>query len=126
MTNSRLYKISAWKDNGVKIVLTQGEGSSEANPTYNKVIKFQCYDSDGLLTIPANAEITLAIERPDKTTDLLSGSKISGTDSDVEFDVKNTLTTIAGIVKGEIRITTSSSMVSKISSSIIYLFLFKT
>lgn len=111
MTNSRLYKISAWKDNSVKIVLTQGEGSSEANPTYNKVIKFQCYDSDGLLTIPANAEITLAIERPDKTTDLLSGSKISGTDSDIEFDVKNTLTTIAGIVKGEIRITTSSSMI---------------
>lgn len=109
MTNSRLYKISAWKDNSVKIVLTQGEGTSINSPTYNKVIQFQCYDSDGLLTIPQNAEITLAIERPDKTTDLISGTIVN--DSDIAFDVKNTLTSYAGIVNGEIRITTTSSLV---------------
>ena len=112
MTKSKLYKITAWRDNAVKIVLTQGEGSSADNPTYNKTIQFRLTESaDELLTVPDSAEIVLAIERPDNTTDLLSGFKIDGSDSDIEFDVKNTLTACAGIVKGEIRIITADSVV---------------
>ena len=44
LTNSKLYKLTAWRDNSVKIVLTQGEGSSAANPNYNKTLNFQLYD----------------------------------------------------------------------------------
>jgi len=110
MTESRLYKISAWKDNAVKIVLTQGEGTNAANPNYNKKIKFQLYDSDGLLTIPSSGvDIFLAFDRTDGTSDIIEGERIN--ESDVGFTIKNTLTTIAGIVKGEIRLISSDSIV---------------
>lgn len=110
MTNSRLYKISAWKDNSVKIVLTQGEGTNAANPNYNKKLKFQLYDSDGLLTIPASGvNCFLAIERPDGTNDIIEGERLNN--SDVGFSVKNTLTTVSGIVKGEIRLVSADSIV---------------
>lgn len=111
MTKSKLYKITAWRDNAVKIVLTQGEGSSTDNPTYTKTITFQCYDSNGVLTIPATAEIVLAVERPDGETDLIAGSMIAGTNSDIKFNIKNTITACPGIVKGEIRIITADSIV---------------
>jgi hypothetical protein len=110
MTKSPLYKITAWRDNAVRIVLTQGEGSSANNPTYNKKIQFSLYDKFGSLEIPNETNITLAITKPDNTTDLISGSKIDGSDSDIEFDVKNTITTCAGIVKGEIRLITGLSV----------------
>ena len=110
MTKSPLYKITAWRDNAVKIVLTQGEGSSANNPTYNKKIQFSLYDKFGSLEIPNETNITLAITKPDNTTDLISGNKISGSDSDIEFDVKNTIASVAGIVKGEIRLITGLSV----------------
>lgn len=110
LTESRLYKISAWKDNAVKIVLTQGEGTNAANPNYNKKIKFQLYDGDGLLTIPSSGvDIFLAFDRTDGTSDIIEGERIN--ESDVGFTIKNTLTTIAGIVKGEIRLISSDSIV---------------
>lgn len=112
MTKSKLYKITAWRDNAVKIVLTQGEGSNADNPTYNKTIQFRLTESgDQLLTVPESAEIVLAIEKPDHSTDLISGYLIDGSDSDIAFDVKNTITSIAGIVKGEIRIITAQSVI---------------
>lgn len=114
LTESRLYKISAWKDNAVKIVLTQGEGSSASNPNYNKTLNFQLYESgengSTLLTIPASGlDIFLAFERPDGTADLIEGTRVN--ESDISFPVKNTLTTTAGIVKGEIRLISSDSVV---------------
>ena len=112
MTKSKLYKITAWRDNAVKIVLTQGEGSNIDNPAYNKTIQFRLTESgDQLLTVPESAEIVLAIEKPDHSTDLISGYLLDGSDSDIAFDVKNTITSIAGIVKGEIRIITAQSVV---------------
>lgn len=113
LTKSNLYKITAWRDNSVKIVLTVGEGSNAANPTYNKSINFRLYEpGKDTLTIPdSGVDITLAIERPDGETDIIAGSKIAGTDSDISFPVKNTMTACAGIVKGEIRIVSSSSVV---------------
>lgn len=112
MTKSKLYKITAWRDNAVKIVLTQGEGSNADNPTYNKTIQFRLTESgDQLLTVPGSAEIVLAIEKPDHSTDLISGYLLDGSDSDIAFDVKNTITSIAGIVKGEIRIITAQSVI---------------
>ena len=44
LTNSKLYKLTAWRDNSAKIVLTVGEGSNAANPTYNKSINFRLYE----------------------------------------------------------------------------------
>lgn len=112
MTKSKLYKITAWRDNAVKIVLVQNEGSNADNPTYNKTIQFRLTESgDQLLTVPESAEIVLAIEKPDHSTDLISGYLLDGSDSDIAFDVKNTITSIAGIVKGEIRIITAQSVV---------------
>ena len=74
MTKSKLYKITAWRDNAVKIVLVQNEGSNADNPTYNKTIQFRLTESgDQLLTVPGSAEIVLAIEKPDHSTDLISG-----------------------------------------------------
>ena len=110
ITNSKQYKITAWRDNSVKIVLTQGEGSSAANPNYNKSLNFQLYDGDGLLSIPASGvDIFLAFERPDGTADLIEGIRVN--ESDISFPVKNTLTTTAGIVKSEIRLVSSNSTV---------------
>ena len=114
LTNSKLYKLTAWRDNSVKIVLTQGEGSSASNPNYNKTLNFQLYESgengSTLLTIPASGlDIFLAFERPDGTSDLIEGTRVN--ESDISFPVKNTLTTTAGIVKSEIRLISSNSIV---------------
>lgn len=110
ITNSKQYKITAWRDNAVKIVLTVGEGSNAANPTYNKSINFRLYDGDGLLSIPASGvDIFLAIERSDGTADIIEGTRVN--ESDISFPVKNTLTTIAGITKSEIRLVSSNSIV---------------
>ena len=110
LTNSKLYKLTAWRDNSVKIVLTVGEGSSAANPNYNKTLNFQLYDGDGLLSIPASGvDIFLAFERPDGTADLIEGIRVN--ESDISFPVKNTLTKTAGIVKSEIRLVSSNSIV---------------
>lgn len=111
LTTRKQYKITSWRDNSIKIVLVQGEGSSTDNPTYTKTITFQCYDSYGVLTIPATAEIVLAVERPDGETDLIAGSMIAGTNSDITFNIKNTITACTGIVRGEIRIITTDSIV---------------
>ena len=110
LTNSKLYKLTAWRDNAVKIVLTMGEGTNAASPNYNKSLNFQLYDSDGLLSIPSSGvDIFLAFERPDGTADLIEGTRVN--ESDISFPVKNTLTTTAGIVKSEIRLVSSNSIV---------------
>ena len=82
LTKSNLYKITAWRDNSVKIVLTVGEGSNAANPTYNKSINFRLYEpGKDTLTIPdSGVDITLAIERPDGETDIIAGTE-SGIDT---------------------------------------------
>lgn len=110
ITNSKQYKITAWRDNAVKIVLTQGEGTNAARPNYNKSLNFQLYDGDGLLSIPASGvDIFLAIERNDGTADIIEGTRVN--ESDISFPVKSTITTTAGITKGEIRLISSNSIV---------------
>lgn len=110
LTNSMVYSITAWKDNKVKICLTQGEGTTANSPTNHKTIKFKLYDSDGGLLIPSST-IQLAVIRPDNTEDLLSGVVIDGGNSIIGFNVKPSLTEFAGLAKAEIRIIVDNSVV---------------
>ena len=110
LTNSMVYSITAWKDNKVKICLTQGEGTTANSPTNHKTIKFKLYDSDGGLLIPSST-IQLAVIRPNNTEDLLSGVVIDGGNSIIGFDVKPSLTEFAGNAKAEIRIIVDNSVV---------------
>ena len=108
-TQSLVYDITAWKDNKVKICLTQGEGVTSQNPDNQKRMLFRLYDSDGAITIPTGS-YHLAIIRPDGSEDLINGTIINGGDAIVGFDVTQSLTDIPGNAKGEIRIITSNSV----------------
>ena len=119
------HNVKAWRDNGVRLALTQGEGlTGTANSdTYVKSIKFRLTDDNGAIILPtptgasndpALTAVTLAVTRPNGAEALLSCTINSADDAAngiVHCPIRASLTEFAGTAKAEIRYTTSNAVI---------------
>ena len=103
----RVYTIQAWRDNNIRLVLTQGEGATALNGTVNriKVPRFQLRDEQGVINLNNNSTVTLALTRPDGSEDLLVCNIITVTSGIIACPITASATAIAGDAIGEIRVT---------------------
>ena len=113
-----IYKVYAYRENRVRIVTTQGEGTNEsiANLTSTDLLKapkFQLRDERGVISIPTTGapHIQLAVTRPNDTEDLLDCDVIDNEQGIIVCPIRKSLTSIAGEVSGEIRLITANAVI---------------
>lgn len=112
-----IYKIYAYRENHIRIVTTQGEGTDKTTSSLSandlvKAPRFQLRDERGIMTIPAgNPRIQLAITRPNNTEDLLDCVIEDADKAIIACPIRKSLTEFAGDVKGEIRLITANAVV---------------
>lgn len=119
-----IYQIHAWRDNSTKLVLTKGEGlydTSVSANTYVKTAKFQLRDEKGIIQIPSSTAATLALRKCDGSEELIYAFNNYSSDNSVltndrnkgivTFAIKQTMTSVAGDIIGEIRLTTDTGII---------------
>lgn len=103
----RVYTMYAWRDNNIRLVLTQGEGltASDGTVAHVKAPKFQLRDERGVIDL-TSCEVSLALTRPDGSEDLLACSSASGEAAQgiISCPITASATAIAGQATGEIRV----------------------
>lgn len=108
----RIYTMYAWRDNNIRLVLTQGEGLTALDGTvaHVKAPKFQLRDERGIIDL-TSCDVTLALTRPDGSEDLLACSSASGEAAQgiISCPITASATAIAGQAMGEIRVLSTDS-----------------
>lgn len=103
----KVYTMYAWRDNNIRLVLTQGEGltASDGTVAHVKAPKFQLRDERGIIDL-TSCDVTLALTRPDGSEDLLACSSASGEAAQgiISCPITASATAIAGQATGEIRV----------------------
>ena len=103
----KVYTMYAWRDNNIRLVLTQGEGltASDGTVAHVKAPKFQLRDERGVIDL-TSCEVSLALTRPDGSEDLLACSSASGEAAQgiISCPITASATAIAGQATGEIRV----------------------
>jgi len=113
-----IYNIYAWRDNHLKLVSVQGEGT---NATVNELTEddllkaphFQLHDERGILAIPdnGNPRVELAVKKQNGTEDLLD-CVISDADNGIIIcPIRKSLTDVPGYVEGEIRLISANAVI---------------
>ena len=94
----RVYPMYAWRDNNVRLVLTQGEGATTLDGTAARIKapRFQLRDDQGVMDLSGSPVISLALTRPDKSEDLLACTIIDATNGIISCPITASATAIAG------------------------------
>lgn len=112
----KVYTMYAWRDNNIRLVLTQGEGASSYtdNAVVNcvKAPMFQLRDDRGVIDL-TSCTVALALTRPDGSEDLLacniaSGDAVNGI---ISCPITASATAIAGQATGEIRVVSGNGII---------------
>lgn len=111
----RVYTMYAWRDNNIRLVLTQGEGltASDGEAAHVKAPRFQLRDERGVIAIPSSDSLSvqLAVARPNRTEDLLACVVEDGENGIVYCPITKSLTDVVGLAKGEIRLITANAVI---------------
>ena len=109
----RVYTIQAWRDNNIRLVLTQGEGATTLDGTVSriKVPRFQLRDEQDVMDLSNSPTVTLALTRPDGSEDFLACDIVTAASGIVACPITASATAIAGNASGEIRITASNGVI---------------
>ena len=104
----------AWRDNNIRLVLTQGEGltASDGTVAHVKAPKFQLRDERGVIDL-TSCEVSLALTRPDGSEDLLACSSASGEAAQgiISCPITASATSVAGDAVGEIRVSSTNGVI---------------
>lgn len=110
----KVYTMYAWRDNNIRLVLTQGEGliTLDGTVAHVKAPKFQLRDERGVIDL-TSCTVSLALTRPDGSEDLLACSSESGEAAQgiVSCPITASATAIAGQATGEIRVDSTNGVV---------------
>lgn len=119
-----VYPVQAWEDNNRTLKLVQGEGvtipdNATASTTIQvsrvKSPRFQLKSKQGVIDLSSgNPNVTWAVRRPNNGgEDLLTCNIVSGKASEgiIEIPITTSVTEFAGDAYGEIRVTTSNSVI---------------
>lgn len=119
----RTYSVYAFRDNNIKLVLTQGDGIAIDDPedditaTRSKVAYFKLLSDQGAITLVSGVdEISWDIVRPDGSTDSLPCIVTTAPDTGetaVACPITISSTAIPGIAHGVIKVVTSGGSVFK-------------
>lgn len=109
----RVYTMYAWRDNNVRLVLTQGEGATTLDGTAARIKapRFQLRDDQGVMDLSGSPVISLALTRPDKSEDLLACTIIDATNGIISCPITASATAIAGQAVGEIRLSSTNGTI---------------
>ena len=109
----RVYPMYAWRDNNVRLVLTQGEGATTLDGTAARIKapRFQLRDDQGVMDLSGSPVISLALTRPDKSEDLLACTIIDATNGIISCPITASATAIAGQAVGEIRLSSTNGTI---------------
>ena len=109
----RVYTMYAWRDNNVRLVLTQGEGATTLDGTAARIKapRFQLRDDQGVMDLSSSPVISLALTRPDKSEDLLACTIIDATNGIISCPITASATAIAGQAVGEIRLSSTNGTI---------------
>lgn len=119
-----VYVLHAWRDNRRRLVLTQGEGySGTLSGNYTvKAPHFQLMDERGTITIPSDTAVSMAITLPNGNEDLIACYPVDKPNGIFCCPIRTTMTSQAGEVKGEVRLTTASNTVVKFYGVVFYVY----
>ena len=110
----KVYTMYAWRDNNIRLVLTQGEGltASDGTVAHVKAPMFQLRDERGVIDL-TSCEVSLALTRPDGSEDLLACSSASGEAAQgiISCPITASATAIAGQATGEIRVCSANGVI---------------
>lgn len=108
--HNKLFKLHAWRDNNITINCTQGEFSGfEGSNITGKTIQFQFYDENGVIDLSEIDEIYYdAINERGEQVACDKLIKTHPTQGIATLGLSQTLTCRSGVVKGEIRLTTTT------------------
>ena len=109
----KVYPMYAWRDNNIRLVLTQGEGATtlDGEATRVKAPRFQLRDDRGVMDLSDSPVISLALTRPNKTEDLLACSIIDAANGIISCPITASATAIAGHAVGEIWVSSSNGTI---------------
>lgn len=126
----RVYPVYAWRDNNVRLVLTQGEGATDSGVVWNndgtvnsaataqnnvtanhiKAPRFQLRDEQGVINLSSTV-VTLALKRPNDSEDLLACTIESAADGIISCPITASATEFAGQAIGEIRVSSNNGTI---------------
>ena len=109
----RVYPMYAWRDNNIRLVLTQGEGATTLDGTVARIKapRFQLRDDQGVISLSGSPVVSLALTRPDKSEDLLACTIIDAANGIVSCPITASATNVAGLASGEICIYSNNSVI---------------
>lgn len=106
----RVFPMYAWRDNNIRLVLTQGEGATtlDGEAVRIKAPRFQLRDDQGIIDLSNSPVVSFALTRPDKSEDLLACTIISAANGIISCPITASATAIAGQAVGEIRVSSTN------------------
>ena len=106
----RVFPMYAWRDNNIRLVLTQGEGATtlDGEAVRIKAPRFQLRDDQGIIDLSNSPVVSFALTRPDKSEDLLACTIINAANGIISCPITASATAIAGQAVGEIRVSSTN------------------
>lgn len=112
----KVYQIYAWRDNNVRLVLTQGEGAttlddseSDISVSRIKAPKFQLKDERGNIDL-SGCNVSLALTRPNGSSDLLECIIDNAPSGTISCPITTSATEFHGHATGEIVVRTENGI----------------
>lgn len=110
----RVYTMYAWRDNNIRLVLTQGEGATviDGSVTRIKAPRFRLRDDRGIIDLSGSPTVVLAVTRPDQSEDLVACTVESpASDGVISCPILASVTAFAGQAVGEIRVISENGVI---------------